>query len=169
MNIHSPELAPADPALTLRPVVPADEAFLLDVYTSTRAAEMVLVPWTVEQQQAFIAMQFASQQEQYRRKYPAASHHIILDRDRLVGTLYVARMELEIRIVDLTLLPAERNRGIGTFLLKRLQEEAACAGKLLKIFVEDFNPSLRLFERLGFASVEQEGIHLLLEWSRSAV
>ncbi|MGI8685235.1 MAG: hypothetical protein ACR2MO_09140 [Acidimicrobiales bacterium] len=30
--------------------------------------------------------------------------------------------------------------------------------------VEQFNPALRLYERLGFTHVGEHGIHLLMEW-----
>ena len=111
---------------------------------------MALVPWTVEQQQAFVRSQFAAQQDHYAKTYPAASHDIIVADNRPVGHLYVGRLDHEIRIVDITLLPAERNAGIGSYLIKQLQDEAKDSGKVTRIFVEEFNPSLRLFERLGF-------------------
>ena len=57
-----------------------------------------------------------------------------------------------------------RNRGIGTRLLRELQEEARSAGKPLRIHVERFNPALRLYERLGFRQTEDKGIYLFLEW-----
>ena len=41
--------------------------------------------------------------------------------------------------------------------------DAKEAGKPVSIFVETFNPSLRLFQRLGFTPVQQEGFHLLLQ------
>ena len=151
----------------LRPAGPDDSDFLVEVYASTRADEMALVPWTDEQRSMFIRSQFAAQQEHYAQKYPAANHDIIVSDDRRVGRLYVARLDHEIRIVDITLLPAERNTGIGTYLIKQLLDEANHTGKITRIYVEEFNPSLRLFERLGFSPSEQHGIHLLLQWSGS--
>ncbi len=112
--------------------------------------------------------QFAGQQEHYQKTFPTASHQIILSGGRPVGRLYVARLEQEIRIVDITLLPPERNAGIGSSLLSELLDEAGRVGKVVRIYVENFNPSLRLFERLNFEPVEQHGIHLLLEWSSNA-
>jgi RimJ/RimL family protein N-acetyltransferase len=149
--------------ITIRPVGPDDHDFLLQVYASTRAAEMALVPWTSEQQQAFIRLQFAAQQAHYEKTYPAASHDIVLSNGRPVGRLYVARLDHEIRIVDITMLPAERNFGIGSYLIKQLLDEAKQTGKVTRIYVEEFNPSLRLFERLGFTRSEQHGIHVLME------
>jgi GNAT superfamily N-acetyltransferase len=152
--------------ITLRPVGPDDHDFLVEVYGSTRAEELKLTPWTSEQQQAFIRSQFALQQHHYAEKYPAASHDIIVATGRAVGRLYVARLDQEIRIVDITVLPAERNRGIGTYLIEQLLDEAKRDGKVTRIYVEEFNPSLRLFDRLGFAVSEQQGFHLLLQWTR---
>jgi len=153
--------------ITLRPVGPDDHDFLVEVYASTRAEELALVPWTKEQQQAFIRSQFAAQQDHYAKKYPAASHDIIVCKGRQVGRLYVARLDHEIRIVDITVLPSEQNGGIGSYLIKQLLDEAKRTGKITRIYIEEFNPSLRLFERLGFLRSEQHGIHLLMEWTAS--
>ena len=155
--------SPGPANITLRPVAPDDYDFLVEVYGSTRAEELALVPWTTEQQLAFVRSQFAAQQDHYAKKYPAASHDIIMSDNRPVGRLYVARLDQEIRIVDITLLPAERNAGIGGYLIKQLLDEANGSGKITRIYVEEFNPSLGLFERLGFSPSEQHGIHLLLQ------
>ena len=163
--MSSPTSEPAN--ITLRPVGLEDQEFLVTVYGSTRAAELALVPWTIEQQQVFVRSQFAAQQDHYAEKYPAANHDIIMLDDRQVGRLYVARLDHEIRIVDITVLPGEQNAGIGTYLISQLLDEAKRTGKITSIYVEEFNPSLRLFDRLGFSVKEQQGFHLLLEWSPS--
>jgi len=152
--------------ITLRSVGPDDEDFLLAVYASTRAEEMALVPWTEQQREAFIRSQFGAQLDHYREKYPTANHDVILSNGRQVGRLYVARLDQEIRIVDITVLPSERNGGIGSYLIKQLLDEARSGGKFTRIYVEEFNPSLSLFQRLGFSLKEQHGIHLLLERAR---
>lgn len=150
--------------ITLRPVVPGDSDFLIEVYASTRADEMAMVPWTDEQRWAFIRSQFNAQQDHYSKKYPTASHDVILVNGMRVGRLYVARLEEEIRIVDITLIPKERNQGVGSYLLKELLDEAERKNKITRIYVEEFNPSLSFFKRLGFNLNEQHGFHLLMEW-----
>jgi GNAT superfamily N-acetyltransferase len=65
---------------------------------------------------------------------------------------------------DIALLPEYCNRGIGTTLLRDLQSEAAAAGKPLRIHVERFNPTLRLYERLGFRQIDDRGVYLFMEW-----
>ena len=152
--------------LGLRPVEPADEPFLVELYAGTRAEEMALVPWSNEEKNTFVLHQFNAQQQHYQKVYPDANHDIILSSDRKVGQLYVARLPTEIRIIDITVAAPERNSGIGTHLLKGLMEESRRTSKPLRIYIESFNPSARLFERLGFLRTDEQGIHVLLEWSR---
>jgi ribosomal protein S18 acetylase RimI-like enzyme len=159
--------SPGPRNITLRPVGPDDYDFLVEVYGSTRAQELALVPWTTEMKQAFIRSQLNAQQDHYAKTYPGASHDIIESNDRQVGRLYVARLDHEIRIADVTLLPAERNAGIGSYLINELLVEAERTGRMVRIYVEEFNPSLQLFERLGFSRGEQHGIYILMEWTVS--
>jgi GNAT superfamily N-acetyltransferase len=154
-------------SITLRPVAAEDEAFLLKTYGSVRADELAQVPWSASQREAFLKMQFDSQQLHYRTHNAEAAHDIILLNERPIGRLYVARRDREIRILDITILPEDRNQGIGTSLIKGLIDEAARVGKPLNIYVEFYNPSLRLFERLGFLKVDRpddDGVNHLMEW-----
>lgn len=148
----------------LRAANPSDEAFLRDVYASTRAEELMQVPWTDEQKRAFTDMQFTAQDTYYREHYPTAEFLVIEQYGTPIGRLYVDRWENEIRILDIALLPQFRGAGIGTKLLVELREEARGAGKVLTIHVEKFNPALHLYERLGFKQKQDKGIHLLMEW-----
>jgi len=149
---------------TLRRVQEADEALLLELYSSTRADELALVPWDAVQKQAFLQMQFSAQQRHYRAYFPHARHEMIEAEGQPVGRLYVDRRETEIRILDVTLLPETRRRGIGTIILQNLMKEAVQANKSLSISVESFNRSLRLFQRLGFVKMEESGASWLMEW-----
>lgn len=150
--------------VSLRPVTAEDEGFLYAVYASTRAAEMAMVPWSDEQREAFVRMQFTAQQSHYQTKHPEATHDIILAGSLPVGRLYVFREEDEIQVLDITILPEHRNKGISTPLIKRLMEEAAAAGKPLTIYIESYNPSQRLFERLGFVKISDDDVNCLMEW-----
>ena len=151
-------------SLTLRDVSVQDEPFLLAVYASTREQEMALVPWTDEQREAFVKMQFAAQHSHYHERYPNADYKLIMRDGVPVGRLYIHRSEAIINILDITILPKFRNAGIGTALLKEIIDEATASNWATQIYVENFNPSRRLFERLGFSKVGEDGFNLLLEW-----
>lgn len=155
----------SDQKITLRPVREADNEFLLSVYAATRAEELARVPWTAEQKDAFVRMQFAAQNRHYVTEYPKATHEIICVGGVPVGRLYLSRDAEEFHILDITVLPQNRNSGTGSVLLRELLKEAGETDKPVSIYVESFNPSLRLFERLGFQKVEDTGLMFLLKWT----
>jgi ribosomal protein S18 acetylase RimI-like enzyme len=150
--------------ITLRPVSAADEELLLSLYTSTRAAELAQVPWSPEQKEAFVKMQYTAQKRHYAAEYPQATHEIICDGAIAVGRLYLLRSDEAFHILDITILPQHRQRGVGSTMLRRIMEEARQAGKPVTIYVENFNPSLELFRHLGFHTAAEHGFQLLLRW-----
>jgi ribosomal protein S18 acetylase RimI-like enzyme len=156
-------------SVTLRPVVAEDESFLYQAYASTRADELALVPWNEAQREAFLKMQFTAQQQDYRARYPSATHDIILLNSIPVGRIFVDRRDQAIHILDITVLPEHRNKGAGTTLLKRLMSEAADSGKSVTIYVESFNPSCHLFERMGFLKIAEDGVNYLMQWRAEQV
>jgi GNAT superfamily N-acetyltransferase len=123
-----------------------------------------MVAWSDAEKTAFVEMQFRAQDQYYHEHYPNTSFDVIVLDGQPVGRLYVARWADEIRIVDIALLPAHCNRGLGTTLVRALQAEAAASRKPLRIHVERFNPALRLYERLGFRQIEDRGVYLFMEW-----
>jgi len=151
-------------AITLRDALAEDEPFLREVYACTRAAELALVPWSDEQREAFLRMQFDAQHSHYHGQFPEASYQIILQDASPIGRLYVHETADDIRILDLTILPPHRGGGIGTTLIRELLAEGKRIGKPVSIWVEYFNPSLTLFQRLGFSKIHEDGYNLLLEW-----
>lgn len=152
-------------SISLRPITPEDDSFLAGLYASTRAEELAVTGWSDEDKAVFCRRQFDAQSAHYRENYPGASLQIIERAGVPSGRLYIARWEREIRIMDIALLPEHRGGGIGTKLLRELQDEARATGKTLSIHVERFNPALRLYERLRFRMVEDKGVYLLMEWS----
>jgi GNAT superfamily N-acetyltransferase len=160
MAPSSPEAAPR-----LRAATDADLPFLLRLYASTREEELAAVDWSSEQKEAFVRQQFEAQHAWYAEQYaPAGTSFDVVELDgEPVGRLYVARWPREVRIVDISLLPPWRGRGLGSRLLRELFAEADAAGKPVTIHVERFNPALRLYARLGFALREDKGVYLLLE------
>jgi ribosomal protein S18 acetylase RimI-like enzyme len=151
--------------ITLRPIAPEDREFLLRVYASTREEELAPVPWTPEQKDAFLRMQFEAQHAYYQENYRGADWLVIEDGGVPIGRLYVHRRPGEIRLVDITLLTAHRGNGAGSFLLRELMAEATTAGKPLRIHVEKHNPARSLYQRLGFVPIEDRGVYDFLEWA----
>ncbi len=150
--------------LNLRPAEAADRDLLFRIYASTREEELALTDWDEAQKMAFLTQQFTAQDTYYREHYPGAVYNVILHDDEPVGRLYIHCRPDEIRVMDIALLPSHRNRGIATALLRDLHTEATAVSKPLTIHVEQFNPALRLYTRLGFRTIAEHGVYLLMEW-----
>jgi GNAT superfamily N-acetyltransferase len=151
------------PPLCLRASTDADLPFLARLYASTREEELAGVDWPAEQKEAFVRQQFEAQHAWYREHYPKAAFDVVEVEGRPAGRFYVDRWEREVRIVDISLLPEHRGRGLGSALLGALFAETDAAGKVVSVHVERFNPALQLYARLGFLFREDKGVYLLLE------
>jgi ribosomal protein S18 acetylase RimI-like enzyme len=149
--------------VTLRPVEAGDQQFLFEVYAGTRRAELDAWGWDAAQQDAFLKMQFMAQHNAYDMQYTEADHSLILLDDQPIGRLLVARSSEWIHLVDIALLPAHRNRGIGAQLIKDLLDEAATAGLPVRLQVLKNNPAAELYERLGFRKTGESGMHFQME------
>jgi len=149
--------------LSFRTVTENDFDFLLRVSAGTREQEKALFRWADCAWDRFIRMQFALQHQYYRQQFPEADYAIIYLGGTPVGRLYVNHGEDEIRIIDIALLPEFRNRGIGTGILRSLISRAENQQISVRLFVEQSNPSLRLYHRLGFRARETAGVYYHLE------
>lgn len=151
-------------APTLRPVTADDAAFLLEVYKSSRGADLRELGWDEARIDEFLQMQYEAHRAFDDNDYAQATDRVILLSGECAGRLLVDSRETEIRCVDLALLPEFRNQGLGTLLVRRLQQDAAAAGKPLRLQVIRFSRAINLFERLGFVRTSETGTHFQMEW-----
>lgn len=151
--------------LALRPATDGDQPFLLALLASTRP-ELSLLDEI--QRTMLLQMQFSAQRSHYRQQYPHAERSIVMAGGEPAGQMLVARSDAELRLVDVSLLPACRGRGVGCQLLAALQQQAAQAGLPLRLQVLHNNSARRLYLRMGFVPGLSEGVHETMEW-RAAV
>ena len=158
-------LLPNGERLTVRPVRPDDEAFLLFVYDSSRAQELAQVQWQYGQREAFVKWQFDLQRREYDGRYPDAEYDVILVNDERAGRIWISRDAEEIHLLDIVVLPEFQKRGVGGALLNSLIDEAKQSSKALRHYVFVMNAdALRFYERLGFVVIEEIGAYKHMEW-----
>lgn len=153
-------------SFALRPYAMEDDAFLYELYCSTRIDEVASLGWSDAQRDMFFRLQFQARQQSFRVHENISDHRIILIEEHSAGHLLIYRLDDEIRLADIALLPQYRNRGAGAILIRELQSEAEAAGLPLRLHVTHTNPALRLYERLGFVKVLDTGTHFRMEWNR---
>jgi GNAT superfamily N-acetyltransferase len=118
--------------------------------------------WDDNQKQAFIKMQFVARE----RSQPRVDSKIILLNGRAIGRMLVDRTESPMVLRDIALLGEYRNAGIGSRLIQELMTEAAAAGKAIRLHVVSTSPAVRLYERLGFRTSNNEAgtAYLEMKW-----
>lgn len=154
--------------IVFRPETSEDQKFLRVLYGSTREAEMAMVPWTKEQIEEFLDMQFEAQSKFYAEQFKGAEFSIVAQGGRSIGRLYLDRRANEIRIIDIALLPHFRGRGIGVAILKHVMEIAANDHLPVTIHVEKNNPAMSLYKKLGYKLIEDQGVYDLMQWQQVA-
>jgi len=146
-------------------MLPQDEIFLYELYWAIRGPEFAYAPITAEQKEFLIRMQFRAQMSAYAQEFPNSCCHVVLLDGKPVGRLWVAQRESDFYLVDIALHPDLQSKGIGTVLVKRLQEEAQRVKLPIRSSVFRFNPgSLRFHQRLGFRVVREEIMQFHMEW-----
>jgi len=134
--------------------------FLFRLYADTRSNEMARWGWDEKQEAAFLDSQFKAQSEHYRETYPDADSQIILANENPVGKMLVNWGAHEVTLVDIAILREYCGRGLGTRLLTELLKRAAREEKAVRLHVLKSSPARRLYERLGFATVTDDGLYL---------
>jgi ribosomal protein S18 acetylase RimI-like enzyme len=149
----------------LRPETDGDLPFLRALFVSTREQELAVTGWSAEQKLGFCDMQFDLQRRHYYTHMPNCRFDVIECHGEPMGRLYLEPRTAHFHIVDIALMPAWCGKGIGTAILEAIQETARQSGRGVDIFVEQYNPALHLYRRLGFTEIRQDGPYLEMEWN----
>lgn len=141
-----------------------DRELLLRVYGASRAEELAVVAWSDGQLEAFLEQQFTAQDTYWAQQRPDTDRAVIVVDGQDAGRLYVDRSDdVEIRIVDIALLPEHRGAGVGGRLLRDILAEGDSRGLPVTIHVERGNRARALYARLGFVPISPAGAYDLYE------
>jgi ribosomal protein S18 acetylase RimI-like enzyme len=151
--------------LRLRPETPEDADFRYRLFCDSRLPEWYQVELDPALREQLMRHQFQAQTMSYRQHFPRARHDIIELAGERIGRIVVDRPGDQVHIVDHAIVPALRNQGIGTTIMRSLMDEAARAALPVRLKVASTNdPSLRLYLRLGFTPIAEIPLYIELEW-----
>jgi ribosomal protein S18 acetylase RimI-like enzyme len=152
----------------LRPCVQEDEAFLYDVFCTTWENQVAALP-NPNLAQHVLRIQHIAQERRFASRYPGHHRYMVLDDGEPVGRLYVHEGTSMLHVIDLTLLPRFRSRGIGTRLARELFAHAAEHGLSIKVRVPRRNlRASGLYSSLGFRLVHIDDLDNYFEWTPPA-
>jgi ribosomal protein S18 acetylase RimI-like enzyme len=159
--------------LAVRPAAGDDEVFLRSLFAEDRGALFAVLP--AEMARQMLAMQFRARALDYDRRWPDRAQGLVAAAGAPVGRIELAwngppaggdtdgpatggtsvGQSGDLHLIDLALICAVRNHGIGTALIEAVIEAATAAGaRRLRLSVMSGNAgALRLYRRLGFAAM----------------
>jgi RimJ/RimL family protein N-acetyltransferase len=135
---------------------PADASHLplfADLHAASRAAELLLSPWSQAEKRAFLDQQFVLQHKHYVGVYPKGDFRAVTRAGDPIGRFYFDRDGPLWVVIDILLAARAQGSGTGSALIGWLQRAAADAGaEGVRLSVLHNNPRARaLYLRLGFA------------------
>jgi len=155
------------PDVRLRAARPDDEEFLYSLYASTREGEFQFLDDADEGLgETLLRMQFEAQRQGYSAEHPEAEHWIVCEgsQEQPIGRILLERGEHAFHLVDISLVPDHRGRGIGSRLIGMIQNDAARRGLPIRLRVLKTNPARNLYLRLRFRGIGESGPHWWMEW-----
>lgn len=144
----------------IRPIRSEDFPFLQSLYALTRADEIAATGWPEAERHQFLLRQFELQHTYYQAHYANADFLLIEQGHRPIGRLYWRARGHSANLIDVSLLPEERGRGIGSALLTGITRDADEAGLPIGLHVEPGNPALHLYRRFGFEREADNGVYV---------
>jgi ribosomal protein S18 acetylase RimI-like enzyme len=148
----------------LRACTEADEAFVYDVFCTTWESEVAALP-NQNLAQHVLRIQHISQERRFAGRFPDHQRYVVMEGDQPAGRLYVDETGPVLQVIDLTLMPQFRDRGIGTRIFGDLFAHAERHGLTVRLRVERRNErATMLYTSLGFELVSMDDLDNFFEW-----
>lgn len=145
--------APPFDGCALRPATRDDETFLFELH---RAAlrEYVDATWGWDD---------AWQRDHFAQHYVPARNALIVraaSDGPAIGRISLSRYWQRVYLRDIELIAAERNRGLGSAIINAVLTFARESRRPVELLVLNCNPARRLYARLGFTIIADDGARL---------
>jgi len=153
----------------LRACTEADDAFVYDVFSTTWESEVAALP-NQNLARHVLRIQHTAQERRFDTRYPGHRRFVVTHDQERVGRFYLFASGSSLHIVDLTLLPQFRRRGIGTRLVSDLMGEASSDGHRVSMRVSrDDRSAIGLYASLGFHLQSSDDLDHYFEWTPAPV
>lgn len=153
--------------LLFHPADQKDDSFLFELYAANRQEEVASWGWPLDQQKSFLHMQWLAQRTSYKAQVPSAKQTIVTIDQNPIGQFTVDYTPTHLHLIDISILPLFRNQGIGTSIIRNLQQEFILLAKPINLNVMKGNPASRLYERLGFVytgNINTTSLYMPMTW-----
>ena len=140
--------------VSLRPATESDYDFLWWLHGATMRTYVAAI-WGWDE---------AVQRLLFQDRFDPARLEIIESAGEAIGYLSVERHREFISLAAIEVAPKVQSQGIGTRLIRDLQDEAERLCIPLRLQVLQGNPARCLYERLGFTAAGETETHIMMSW-----
>ncbi len=156
--------------LTWRQAAAEDTPLLFELFCSNKGEELAPLGLTTEQLGPLLQMQFNARHMSYGSTFPHALDMILcLEDGTPVGRHLIDRQTDCYRSIDLAVLPQHRNRGIGGWAVRQIQQLAQVEGVAMRLRVITQDRAVHLYQRLGFEKIASDEFSFEMEWRPSGM
>ncbi|GFZ88512.1 GNAT family N-acetyltransferase [Dyella caseinilytica] len=143
-----------------------DLPFMRELYGQLRAGELDQVDWPEQARRAFLDSQFQLQHQHFVTYFSAADFYVVVREGVDIGRFYLLSQSPYFLVIDIALLPAWRNGGLGAALLAWAKQRALDSqAQGVDLHVDERNlGAKRLYTRQGFQHIGAEGPYLRMRW-----
>lgn len=142
-----------------------DSEFFMKLFAEIKNSELQLDTWPEPIRTQMINMQFNAYESYMNVEFPDNKDYLILYQSAKAGRLQLNTDEMGIRIINISLSPPFRNKGIGAKIINNLILEANQKNKPVFLDVDKINPALNLYSRLGFKIVLENEIRFSMAYT----
>lgn len=141
--------------VALRPVTVEDAAFAQEVHRAAYhdVVERQFGDWDDEMQAGF-----------FQTAWDHPGFQITIYQNQLCGYFRQESLPDVTKIHEIVLFPAFQGKGIGSTILKRVQDQARYNHLPVLLQVLKANQAAKLYERLGFKITGTTDTHIFMEW-----
>jgi len=151
--------------VTLADAGSVDERVRFALFAEIKTDELALAAWDPEARQQLLRMQFDAQRRGYRAQWPELIEQVIVRDGEAAGWVTIGDDGAALCCVDIAIRPQARGAGLGTAVLRELQERAAALDRPLVLSVwRDNARAQALYARLGFREISVSDTHVHMEW-----
>jgi GNAT superfamily N-acetyltransferase len=148
----------------LRPAHALDEAFLYEVFCTTWAHRVAALP-NQNLARHVLRIQHIAQEREFSSRHPDHQKLVVLVGNEPAGRLYLDDDGASMQLLDLTLIPRFRGRGLGSGIVSGVCEQAAAGGRTLKVRVVRADATATGLWSPGFRRVAADDLADHLEWT----
>lgn len=150
--------------LSIRLAVEGDNDFFSMLYRDSRD-DLRDAPIADALKEQLMQMQFLAHSQGISQQYPQALFFVVADEDQAIARLVINCDESELRLIDILVHSNARRRGIGSQLMRALQDYANLNFLSISLSVIRSNSvALYVYQKHGFVATEDDGFVLQMNY-----